>query len=122
MHGQKKRRKRSLTGKIEIEGQNLCWELVSEPQSTTDGRVGLRISVRLAQGAHRELIIEYPYDATVFLPQRPKITAAIVESDTLDAIAEGWEPTSRGRAFVFMARTALVSGQKSPGASRWFAA
>jgi hypothetical protein len=89
MHGQKKRRKRSLAGALEIDGLALAWELVSEPQWTGEGQKGLCVSVRLAEGAHRELTIEYPYDKTAYLPQRPKLSAAIVEAETRAAMAEG---------------------------------
>jgi hypothetical protein len=61
MHGQKKRRKRSLEGLTEVDGVRLSWQLVSEPQWTSeDGYKGLCISVRTEDGAHRELVLEYP--------------------------------------------------------------
>jgi hypothetical protein len=113
MHGQKKRRKRSIGGTVEIDGLKLQWELVSEPQWTTDGPKGLCVSVRRDQGAYREMVIEYPYDRSAFLPQRPKLTAAIVEADIREALAEGWNPDSRGRPFLFMAQTKLELGQRS---------
>ena len=119
MHGQKKRRKRSLAGALEIDGLALAWELVSEPQWTVDGQKGLCVSVRLAEGAHRELTIEYPYDKTAYLPQRPKLSAAIVEAETRAAMAEGWDPESRGRGVYFMATTALELGQRPAGNLKW---
>lgn len=115
MHGQKKRRKRSVFGEFEIDGLHLAWELVSEPQWTTDGPKGLCVSVRLSEGAHRELTIEYPYDRTSFFPQRPKLSAAIVETETRTAMAQGWNPESRGRGVYFMATTALELGQQPAG-------
>ena len=115
MHGQKKRRKRSLSGDFEIDGLHLVWELVSEPQSTTDGPKGLCVSVRLAQGAHRELTIEFPHNRARFYPQRPKLSVAIVELETRAAMAEGWNPESRGRGVYFMATTALELGQQPAG-------
>jgi hypothetical protein len=122
MHGQKKRRKRSMAGEFEIDGLALAWELVSEPQSTTDGVKGLCVSVRLAEGARRELTIEYPYDPRAFFPQRPKLTAAAVEAETRAAMAQGWNPESRGRAAYFMATTALELGQQPAGARSYFPA
>jgi hypothetical protein len=61
MHGQKKRRKRSLDGVVVIEGASLLWELLSEPQWTTeDGYKGMRVSVQAEDRRHRELLLEYP--------------------------------------------------------------
>jgi hypothetical protein len=78
MHGQKKRRKRSLEGLIEVNGVRLSWQLLSEPQFTSgDGLKGLCMSVRTEDGAHRELILEYPMlskrtaHGVIQLPQRP---------------------------------------------------
>lgn len=61
--GLKKRRKRTLAGSAVIDGVALDWELVSEPQwsNSGDGYKGLCVSVRVADEARRELIIEYPY-------------------------------------------------------------
>jgi hypothetical protein len=115
MHGQKKRRKRSISGEFEIDGLHLVWELVSEPQWTTDGPKGLCVLVRLAEGAHRELTIEYPCDRATFFPQRPKLSAAIVETETRSAMAQGWNPESRGRGIYFTATTALDLGQQPAG-------
>lgn len=120
MHGQKKRRKRSLSGAADIDGYKLQWELISEPQWTTLGRKGLCVLVRRAEGAHREMVIEYPYDRSTFLSQRRKLTAAIVETDIRDAMNGGWNPESRGRTFIFMARTKLELGQQPAGMSRWW--
>ena len=113
MHGQKKRRKRSLAGDAGIGGHLLTWELVSEPQHTSDGYKGLTVLARAAEGSTRELIIEFPYDRTAFLPQRPKLTPAIVELEIRNAMAEGWAPESRGRPYLFSAATKLETGQKS---------
>ena len=115
MHGQKKRRKRSLSGEFEIDGLHLVWELVSEPQWTTDGPKGLCVSVRLAEGARRELTIEYPYDRATFFPQRPKLSAAMVETEARAAMAQGWNPESRGRGVHFRGTTALELGQQPAG-------
>jgi hypothetical protein len=108
MHGQKKRRKRSMEGLIEVDGINLCWILLSEPQWTTEhGFKGLCISVRTEDQRHRELILEYPFptkrkpDGLPQIPQRPKFSVKTIEADVRSAMAKGWEPTSRGKAFVF---------------------
>ncbi len=104
-----------MAGALEIDGLALAWELVSEPQRTADGRKGLCVSVRRAKGAHRELTIEYPYDKTAYLPQRPRLSASIVEAETRAAMAEGWDPESRGRGVYFMATTALEVGKRPAG-------
>jgi hypothetical protein len=106
MHGQKKRRKRTLDGSIVLDGNTLSWSLLSEPLwSTEHGFVGLRIAVKAEDGAHRELILEYPYPKTkggseLPLPQRPPISGKTVESDTRQAMAAGWDPNSRGKTFI----------------------
>src|SRR6266699_3123657 len=62
MHGQKKRRKRSIDGSITVDGVSLYWRLLSEPQWTSEhGYKGLCISVRTEDRRHRELVLEYPF-------------------------------------------------------------
>jgi hypothetical protein len=108
MHGQKKRRKRTIEGLITVEGTNLFWQLVSEPQwSTEHGYQGLCISVRTEDKRHRELVLQYPYPRSksgryLPLPQRPKFSERSIETEVRRAIGAGWEPTSRGQAFVFL--------------------
>jgi hypothetical protein len=102
MHGQKKRRKRTMEGLLAVDGNKLMWSLVSEPQWTReDGYIGLRISVQTEDAHHRELILEYPFPKKVTgvgipqLPQRPKFSAKTIEVTVRQAIAAGWDPTSR---------------------------
>jgi hypothetical protein len=121
MHGQKKRRKRSLIGATEIEGHKLAWELISEPQHTSDGYKGLTVSVRAGDATTRELLIEFPYDRTVFLPQRPTLTPTIVEGEIRAALAQGWNPDSRGRAYVFASDTKLETGGTPAGRLNYLA-
>jgi|SRR5215469_11005659 len=108
MHGQKKRRKRSREGLLDLDGLSLCWRLLSEPQWTTeDGYKGLCISVR-QDDSHRELILEYPFpdkrcgfkDMIPQLPQRPQISEKAIEANVRRAMRAGWNPSSRGKAFV----------------------
>jgi hypothetical protein len=108
MHGQKKRRKRTMDGLIIVDDHKLKWSLLSEPQSTTeDGLIGLRIIVRSDDDKHRELILEYPFpnkhtgNGAFQIPQRPKFSVMTVESDVRRAIASGWDPLSRGKAVVY---------------------
>jgi hypothetical protein len=108
MHGQKKRRKRTKDGLIEVADSKLRWELLSEPQWTSeDGYRGLRISVRTEEGRHRELILEHPFprkttgNGALQIPQRPQFSVKQIEADVRRAIADGWDPESRGKTFVF---------------------
>lgn len=107
MHGQKKRRKRLLEGKIEIGELVLCWHLLSEPLwSNEHGYKGLCISVQAEGEAGRRLILQYPYPTNksgspLPLPQRPNFTVKSIEEDVRLAIKEGWEPLARGKALVF---------------------
>jgi len=108
MHGQKKRRKRTIEGTAKIDGMALVWALVSEPQWTNTDYIykGMCISVQVADEARRELIIEYPYPTDAKgkrlpVPQRPPVSAAMVEVSIRQAISAGWDPTSRGKPFVY---------------------
>jgi|GEM_PF-438045 len=108
MHGQKKRRKRSLEGLLTIDGFDFAWQLISEPQWTTSGLKGLCISLQLQDGHHRELILEYPFPKKTNgiglpqIPQRPKFSLKTIEANVRQAIAAGWKPQSRGKTFVFL--------------------
>ena len=108
MHGQKKRRKRSLEGPIAVDGVSFHWRLLSEPQWTTEhGYKGLCVSVQMEDGQHRELVLEYPFpkkcrpNGMRRLPQRPKLSEKAVEAGVRQAMASGWDPDSRGKAFIF---------------------
>jgi hypothetical protein len=113
-----KRKKREITGAVTVDGVVLHWEVRSEPQwNTTDGDIGMRLTIQ-AEGvitarnplapknkAHRELILEYPFEKrqkkTSRFPDRPKIDPDKLTADIRLAMEAGWEPLSRGRAFVF---------------------
>lgn len=105
--GQKKWRKRTMAGTAAAEGHALHWELVSEPSWSSSARVykGLCISVRVTGEARRELMIEYPFPTDkggrpLPVPQRPPVSQAMVEQAIGEAVAAGWDPGSRGKAFV----------------------
>ena len=72
MHGQKKRRKRTAAGSLDIDGTALRWQLISEPQWTSEGSKGLCFSVT-GESEHtlRELVLEYPFEQTGWRPQLP---------------------------------------------------
>jgi len=108
MHGQKKRRKRTIEGSESLDGVEMTWELVSEPQwsNSGDGYKGLCIAVRAAGSARRELILEYAYPVDKHghplpVPQRPDVSPKRVAQDIRRAIEAGWDPNSRGRPLVF---------------------
>jgi hypothetical protein len=107
MHGQKKRRKRTIEGSIDVDGTIMCWRLLSEPQwSTEHGYKGLCITVQVEDENHRELILEYPYPTNKHgsplpLPQRPNLSVKRVEADVRKTMASGWNPISRGKTFVY---------------------
>jgi hypothetical protein len=106
--GLKKRRRRTIEGTAVVDGISMLWELVSEPQwsNSGDGYKGLCISVRVVEVARRELIIEYPYPKgsdgrPLPVPQRPIVVPKLVEASINQALNAGWDPSSRGKAFVF---------------------
>jgi hypothetical protein len=108
MHGQKKRRKRSLEGIVAVDGVNLCWQLLSEPQLTTaHGSKGLCISVRTEDGRHRELVLEYPIpkkftgNGAIQIPQRHRFSGKTIEVGIRQAMTAGWDPDSRGKTFIY---------------------
>jgi len=108
MHGQKKWGKRLLEGLVTVEGFARYWQLISEPQRTTEhGYKGLCISVQLENARQRELVLEYPMpnkstgNGYPQLPQRPKFSDKTIEDGVRQAMLAGWEPESRGKAFVF---------------------
>ncbi len=100
-----KRAKRSVESAVTIDGIALAWTLAREPRMHTDGYKGMAISVTLAEGNGRELLLEYPYPKFKPGPQRkaerPRILPAVIEKDIRAAMDAGWDPTSRGRVFAF---------------------
>lgn len=107
MHGQKKRRKRTIEGFIDFDGTILRWRLLSEPQWSTEHQYkGLCIAVQVQDSSHRELILEYPFPTNKHgsplpLPQGPNLSEKLVELDVRQAAASGWNPASRGKTFVY---------------------
>jgi hypothetical protein len=106
VHGQKKRRKRTLQGTITVEDLILNWRLVSEPLWSTDhGYKGVCIAVQTEDETGRELILQYPYPTNSFgsplpLPQRPRVSEKSIQEDVRQALVNGWDPQSRGKAIV----------------------
>ena len=99
------RAKRSVEAKVEIDGFDLVWTLEREAKWHTDGPRGMAISVKLNEGNHRELLLEYAYPKWKPGPQRnverPRVLPAVIEAGIRAAMEAGWDPTSRGRVFAF---------------------
>jgi len=102
------RSKRSIEHAITLDGHKLVWWLHREQQLTTDdGWKGVAIHVRAADRVRRELHMEYPVLMT------PKI--GVIGTDRVvinirpvkvlqhirQAIADGWDPESRGGQFIY---------------------
>lgn len=101
----KKGRGNAVADTVSVDGEVMNWEPISEPRWSTDGYVGLRISVRVDAHA-RELIVEFPYTRTQngrprSWPHRPREFKILLEEAVRLAIEAGFEPNSRGRPFVF---------------------
>ena len=97
-----KRRKRELGGTLQVEGYPLRWSLKSEQIWSPKGEhVGLRLSVERQDEAHRELVLEYPFQEGARI-ERPDIDRDRLGRDIRRAMEAGWNPKSRGRPFHFV--------------------
>jgi hypothetical protein len=102
------RPKRSIQAAITIDGFALIWRLHREQQwCTADNWKGVSIHVKVAEGAYRELYLEYPAIGTqkngwtrIDLVQ-PPISALKVQAHIRQAMAAGWDPASRGKPFAY---------------------
>ena len=96
-----KRKKRELSGRLEVEGYALRWTLKSEQiWSPAGDHVGLRLSVEREDEAHRELVLEYPFREGGRI-ERPDIDREGLGREIRRAMEAGWNPKSRGRPFHF---------------------
>jgi len=99
-----KRKKRELSGSLVVEGYPLRWSLKSEQiWSPAGDHVGLRLSVERQDEAHRELVLEYPFQEGSKI-SRPDIDRDRLGKDIRSAMDAGWNPRSRGRPFHFALR------------------
>ena len=97
-----KRRKREIGGKLEVGGYPLRWSLKSEQIWDPNGaHTGLRVSVEREDEAHRELVLEYPFQEGGRIA-RPDIDKEGLGRDIRSAMDAGWNPKSRGRPFIFV--------------------
>lgn len=95
--------KRDLGGIVSIGEDKYRWELYREPCfSDQDGYKGVCISVFSEDLPRRELLLEFPYvHSLARIHRRPKPSDNELIKHIKAAIADGWDPASRGRAFAF---------------------
>ena len=98
------RPRRTLLGTVIVDGTAFNWRLVREPQWCSDRWKGLVISAELADDPCRKLILEFPFEikshSSTPQRQRPSISEKHIELHLRAALAAGWDPKSRGKAFV----------------------
>ena len=96
---------RALGGTVEIDGSRYDWQLLSEPQfSSDDGWKGMTVSLR-RHDMQREAVLEFPTPKRLIkgLPKgRSHINDAIAARGIRAALLAGWDTASRGKAVVFM--------------------
>ncbi|MBV9044298.1 MAG: hypothetical protein JO167_09295 [Alphaproteobacteria bacterium] len=102
-----KPRKRQASGRYTHDGIEMTWELVREAHySSFEGYKGMTFSVRAVSETARtfkELILEFPFPERK--PGKPvekeRIYPATIEAAIRQAIGGGFDPTSRGRVYVW---------------------
>jgi hypothetical protein len=97
--------KRSIEGKISVDGIEFTWRVHREPQwCTQDGWRGLVLSFHQID-ASREALVEWPMPKSgnsVPYRQRPKIDTPLLKAGIQSALASGWEPLSRGKSITVL--------------------
>lgn len=97
--------KNGRAGTVEVDGEKFDWELLTEPQlSSDDGWKGMTISLR-QHDMTREAVLEFPTPQRLLrgLPKgRLQINDTIAARGVRSALTAGWEPSSRGKPTVFM--------------------
>ncbi len=106
----KKGRGNAVPETVTLDGEVMTWKPLSEPRWTSDGYIGLRISVQVIEDglSYRELIIEFPYTRSQngrpkSWPHRPREFRLLLEGAIRQAMDLGWNPSSRGRPFNIVA-------------------
>ena len=99
---------RTMESEAVIDGFRMRWRLVREQCWCTDhGWRGIAIRVEVQDGRRRELQLEYPLagvEKTGYTrtdAPRPKVRPIKVEAHIREAIAEGWDPESRGKPYFY---------------------
>ena len=92
-------------GTVEVDGDKYDWELLTEPQlSSDDGWKGMTVLLR-QHDMSREAVLEFPTPKRLMrgLPKgRLHINDTIAARGVRSALAAGWEPGSRGKPTIFM--------------------
>jgi hypothetical protein len=103
------RTKRQIEHAVTVRGVALLWRLHREQQCCgEDGWKGVAIHVTVAQGARRELHLEYPAVKTQKIGYTRtdravvNIRAVRVEEHIVQAMDAGWDPESRGKPFIYV--------------------
>lgn len=107
-----KPRKRQAAGTVVIDGVEIAWELRREAHfSSSEGLKGMQFSARAVSDTartFRELILEYPFPQKK--PGKPlekeRIVPENIEAAIRQAIAGGFDPTSRGRVYIWLVEDA----------------
>lgn len=102
------RSKRQIEHAVTVRGIPLIWRLHREQQwCGEDGWRGVAIHVSVAHGIRRELHLEYRALKTqkVGYTRTDRVVVNVrpgkVEEHILQAMEAGWDPESRGKAFVY---------------------
>ncbi len=94
---------------IEALGYKFEWRVLHWPRwEYGHGWRGAAIEISLDGGNSRPLVVEYELEkkspsSSGYNRQRSRITPLGLRTAIAAAMAEGWKPTSRGRAFTYQA-------------------
>lgn len=95
--------KRSMEDVAKVDGVAYRWHIHREPQwASVDGAKGLCIAVQHEENPQKTLLLEYPFPKPSRHAQRPKVSKQDVALQIAKAIADGWEPESRGKPYTYM--------------------
>src|SRR5215510_1160841 len=92
---------------ITVAGHRLTWSVRHWPRWTAEsGLIGLSVEVVPVGPPKQRLIIEFPGGSVTahrMSPERarPKVSSKQIIAIAQSALAAGWAPESRGKAFVF---------------------
>lgn len=93
-----------VISELTIDGTKYRWSIERYPRYTSEGYFGLRVHVQAASGP-RLLVLDFPFEErdhrTMPHHQRPKPSTRELSTQINLAIGAGWEPSSRGKPFVY---------------------
>jgi hypothetical protein len=109
--------KNTLSAKksVQVGQQEFLWHIHRQPQwCTAHGWKGLALYVELAHEPQRALILEFPFKIINHRNsphrQRPQVAEKDVVAAIMSALTAGWNPQSKGKAFVFQVAEMGESG------------